>query len=87
MTSMLDAQQIVFSHRVYALQGRSYQQLWIWSADAGTLTQISRAARDHFFPTCESDGRAILFDSESGLTLGGHPKPAIDRQLKTGHFR
>jgi hypothetical protein len=66
LTSIIDAQQIIFSHRVYALQGRSYQQLWIWSADAGTLTQLSHAERDHRFPTCDADGRHILFD-ENGL--------------------
>jgi hypothetical protein len=62
LTSMLHAQQIVFSHRVYTVRGRSYQQLWTWSADAGTLKQISRAGHDHLHPTCESDGRHILFD-------------------------
>ena len=64
LTAILDAQQIIFSHRVYAAQGRSYQQLWIWSADTGTLTQISHAERDHSVPTCEEDGRHILFDAE-----------------------
>jgi len=72
--SMLDAQQIIFSHRVYAAQGRSYQQLWIWSADAGTLIQISHAERDHRNPTCDSDGRHILFDGE-------------DNELKTTRWR
>jgi hypothetical protein len=62
--SILDAQQIIFSHRVFAAHGRSYQQLWIWSADAGTLTQISHTERDHRLPTCDSDGRHILFDDE-----------------------
>jgi hypothetical protein len=69
LTSILDAQQIIFSHREYAAQGRSYQQVWIWLADAGTLTQISHAERDHRFPTCDPDGRHILFDDdENGLT-------------------
>jgi hypothetical protein len=73
-TSILDAQQIIFSHRVYAARGHSYQQLWMWSADAGVLTQISRADRDHHNPSCGSDGRDILFDDENG-------------QLKTTRWR
>jgi hypothetical protein len=65
---MLGAQQIIFSHRVYAARGRSYQQLWIWSADAGTLRQISHAGRDHRFATCDADRRHVLFDDrENGL--------------------
>jgi len=35
---------------VYAAEGRSCQQRWIWSAEAGTLTQISHAERDHPLP-------------------------------------
>ncbi len=72
LTSVLDAQQVIFSHRVYAAPGRSYQQLWIWSADTGTLTQISHAERDHRFPSCDSDRRHILFDDEeNGLKTTG----------------
>jgi hypothetical protein len=68
LTSILDAQRLIFSHRVYAAKGRSYQQVWIWSAESGMLTQISHAERDHRFPTCDSDGRHILFDDqENGL--------------------
>jgi len=32
-------------------------------------------------------GVAIEALSALSMTLGGHPKPAIDRQLNTGHFR
>jgi hypothetical protein len=68
LTASLDAQQVIFSHRVYAAHGRTYEQLWIWSADAGALKQISHTERDHRFPTCDADGRHILFDNEeSGL--------------------
>jgi hypothetical protein len=69
---MLHAQQVVFSHRVYRAQGRSYQQLWMWSADAGTLRQISHGERDHLFPNCEADGRHVIFEdwapSDKGLS-------------------
>jgi hypothetical protein len=67
LTSILDAQQIVFSHRGYAAHGRSYQQLWIWSADVGTLTQISHGTRDHRAPICEADGRHVTFDDYQGM--------------------
>ncbi len=71
LTAMLDAQQIVFSHRVYLPRGRSYQQIWIWSADAGRLTRVSRGARDHNNPICEADGRHILFDVAARLRVVG----------------
>jgi hypothetical protein len=71
LTSMLDAQQVVFSHRVYLPRGRSYQQVWIWSADAGRLTQVSRSARDHNNPICEADSRHILFDVSGALRVVG----------------
>ena len=71
LTCVLHAQQVVFSHRAYRPQERSYQQLWMWSADTGMLTQISHAERDHLFPACEADGRHVIFEdrtfSEKGL--------------------
>jgi hypothetical protein len=71
LASSLDAQEVVFSHRVYLPHGRTHQQIWIWSADAGTLTQVSRGARDHNNPICEADGRHILFDVAGALRVVG----------------
>ena len=73
--SISSAQQIVFSHRVYAARGRSYQQLWIWSADSGALTQLTHANRDHTFPACDPDGRHVFFFSDD------------DDWLKSRHWR
>jgi hypothetical protein len=67
LPSGLNAPEIVFSHRAYAAQGRSYQQLWSWAPDARILTQISWSGRDHLRPICESDRRHILFqDQDNG---------------------
>jgi hypothetical protein len=58
------AQDVVFSHRVYAASGRTYQQLWSWSIHTGALMPISRGPRDHHSPMCERDGRHVIFSSE-----------------------
>ncbi|HZR23926.1 MAG TPA: hypothetical protein VFA59_10090 [Vicinamibacterales bacterium] len=65
LAAPLDAQQVVFSHRAYAAQGRTYQQLWIWTPEGGEPKQISHSRRDHRSPTCDADGRHTLFDSQN----------------------
>jgi Tol biopolymer transport system component len=65
----LSAQQIAFSRRVYAPRGHTYQQLWVWSASDGQLTQLTRSARDHSTPACSVDGTQIFFTSD-GLPSG-----------------
>jgi hypothetical protein len=40
IASLADAQQVVFSRRVYQVRGRSFQQLWRWSVADGTLAQL-----------------------------------------------
>jgi Tol biopolymer transport system component len=69
LTGSLSAQQVVFSRRVYAPRGHTYQQLWIWAASDGQLTQLTRSARDHWTPACSIDGTQIFFTSD-GLTSG-----------------
>jgi Tol biopolymer transport system component len=63
LASSIDAQQVVFSRRVYAVRGTTFQQLWLWSASDGRLTQLTRSARDHRNPVCSPDGTQIFFDS------------------------
>jgi Tol biopolymer transport system component len=63
LANSIDAQQVVFSRRVYAARGTTFQQLWIWSASDGRLTQLTRSARDHANPVCSPDGTQIFFDS------------------------
>jgi Tol biopolymer transport system component len=59
----LSAQQVVFSRRVYAPRGYTYQQLWVWSPSNGQLTRLTRSARDHSHPACSLDGTHIFFES------------------------
>src|SRR5207247_11482729 len=63
LTNSAVAQQIVFSRRVYATQGKSFQQLWIWSADDGMLKPLTHTERDHYRPSCSADGAQLLFES------------------------
>lgn len=51
--------QVVFSRRVYRLQGRSYQEIWSWNPATGALVALTHSARDHYAPDCK-DGE-ILF--------------------------
>src|SRR5580765_4490913 len=60
------AQQVVFSRRVYAARGATFQQLWIVSAADRRLTQLTSSARDHLNPVCSSDGTQIFFDARPG---------------------
>jgi hypothetical protein len=55
--------QVIFSRRVYAEHGRSYQQLWSWNASGGGLKPLTRSPRDHSQPVCSRDGKRILFVS------------------------
>jgi Tol biopolymer transport system component len=59
----IEAQEVVFSRRVYAARGTTFQQLWTWSASDGRLTQLTRSARDHRNPVCSPDGTQISFYS------------------------
>ncbi len=78
LASSVDAQQVVFSRRVYAARGTTFQQLWIWSASGGGLTQLTRSERDHENPVCSPDGGDIFFDSRTD-PLGPH-RWRFDRQ-------
>lgn len=60
------AQQVIISRRVYATQGRSFQQLWVWSPTTGRLEPLTRSARDHARPTCSADGTQVFFASGDG---------------------
>jgi hypothetical protein len=63
LATSVDAQQIVFSRRVYATHGTTFQQLWLWSASDGRFTQLTHSARDHTRPICSADGTEVFFDS------------------------
>jgi Tol biopolymer transport system component len=63
------SQQVVFSRRVYVVRGHSFQQLWMWSPETGTLTQLTQTTRDHERPVCAPDGMQIFFESRSTRPL------------------
>jgi Tol biopolymer transport system component len=90
--SSVTAQQVVFSRRVYSAQGRTYQQLWIWSASDGSMTQLTRSARDHDNPICSADGKQIFFESGTDPFAQSHwrfdretgiERPVNDAPLRT----
>ena len=54
-----------------------------WRGTGTELREVLREVMDHLAPDAEVMA-APNFKLEG---LGGHPKPAIDRQLKTGHSR
>jgi Tol biopolymer transport system component len=58
--------QVIFSRRVYAERGRSYQQIWRWDAATGGLKPLTRSPRDHNQLSCSRDGKRILSVSENG---------------------
>jgi Tol biopolymer transport system component len=69
LTTSVDAQQLAFSRRGYVARGTSYQQLWIWSAADGHLTQLTRSPRDHSHPVCSPDGRQIVGVKNDGQSV------------------
>jgi Tol biopolymer transport system component len=81
LASSIDAQQVVFSRRVYAARGTTYQQLWMWSAPNGRLIQLTRSARDHENPVCSPDGTQIFFDSGTDPLAQRHWR--FDRETGT----
>ena len=68
----VQAQQVVFSRRVYVAQGSTYQQLWIWTASNGRLTPLTRSPRDHTAPVCSPDGHEVFFESPGPAAAMSH---------------
>jgi Tol biopolymer transport system component len=66
VSASADAQDVIFSRRVYATQGRTFQQLWVWSPTVGTLEPLTRSARSHEGPICSPDGTQVVFESGDG---------------------
>jgi hypothetical protein len=89
LAASVDAHQIVFSRRVYAARGHTYQQLWAWSVTGGTFEQLTNSARDHYNAVCSADGRFLFLtrlrpvnsagDSIVPRESGGN---SVDRQMR-----
>lgn len=62
-TSAAAQQVVVFSRRVYAAKGRTYQQLWVSSATDEGLKPLTNSPHDHNEPMCSRDGKRIFFST------------------------
>ena len=51
----------VFGRRVYAAQGRSYEQIWTLDTASRRMAPLTDSARRHATPTCSADGTRIWF--------------------------
>jgi hypothetical protein len=69
LPALLSAQ-VVFSRRVYNQRGRTHQQIWVWNPSDGSFKPLTDSDRDHFQPSCSSDGDHIYF--LSGTDLHNH---------------
>ncbi len=84
----LDAQ-VIFSRRVYADHGRTYQQIWEWRASDGSLKALTHTPRNHFQPISSRDGKRIYFlagPDDSGITnvWSFDRRAGIEREILAG---
>jgi hypothetical protein len=87
IASSANAQQVVFSRRVYQVRGRSFQQLWTWSVADGKLTQLTISPRDHTSPICSADGRDVFSTTGAHGTLPARLERRGDRHPRRRHTR
>jgi hypothetical protein len=78
--------QVVFSRRVYSPQARTFQQIWNWDPSTGSTKRLTGSERNHFQPSCSSDGRLIYFLSGSDLYNYSElwtfePKSGVERKV------
>ena len=52
---------VVFGRRVYAVRGRSYQQIWTLDTRARKIAPLTNSERRHGQPACSPDGKRIWF--------------------------
>lgn len=87
-TGSLDAQ-VVFSRRVYAEHGRTYQQIWEWRSSDGSLKALTHSPRNHFQPMNSRDGKRIYFlagsdDSEIAGVWSFDRGTGLEREILAG---
>jgi hypothetical protein len=56
---------VIFSRRVYAARGRTYQQIWTLDTHTRQIAQLTNTERRHDFPVCTPVGKRIWFVSGS----------------------
>jgi hypothetical protein len=81
--------QVIFSRRVYAERGRTYQQIWEWRASDGSLKALTHSPRNHFQPINSRDGKRIFFlagpeDSETTNVWSFERSTGIEREILVG---
>ncbi len=54
---------VIFSRRVYAARGRTYQQIWTLDTRTRQIAQVTNTERRHELPVCSPDGKGIWFVS------------------------
>jgi Tol biopolymer transport system component len=84
----LDAQ-VIFSRRVYAEHGRTYQQIWERRASDGGLKALTHSPRNHFQPMSSRDGKRIYFlagpdDSETTGVWSFDRSTGLEREILAG---
>jgi Tol biopolymer transport system component len=52
---------VLFTRRVYATEGRTYQQIWGVDSAARHITQLTKSERRHVAPVCSPAGDRIWF--------------------------
>jgi Tol biopolymer transport system component len=81
-----DAQDVVFSRRVYAPKGQTFEQLWSLTLADESLRPLTNTARSHRNPSCSTDGGWLFFTTADGSrwTLDratGREQPASQKAL------
>jgi hypothetical protein len=54
---------VIFSRRVYADRGRTYQQIWTLDTRTRQMVQLTHTERRHDLPVCSPDAKRIWFVS------------------------
>ena len=52
---------VIFSRRVYASHGRTYQEIWTLDMRTKQIAQLTKTERRHNLPVCSPDGNCIWF--------------------------
>ena len=75
-----NAQDVVFSRRVYAAKGQTFEQLWSLTLADESLRPLTNTPRSHQSPSCSEDGRWIFFTSIDGNRWSVDRQTGSERQ-------
>src|SRR5271169_610663 len=70
---------VIFSRRVYAPRGRTYQQIWTLDTRTKQIAQLTKTERRHNLPVCTPDGKRIWFVSGTFGNLDDNELWWLDR--------